>query len=552
MHQIKAKLEVGDDHGTKIYGFDSEVKCEVCGGDLSVSGRSDVEMVHHIDGNERRVVLFYRCAEKKCARHSDNSYVPYVGDKVGAMRYGADIFAEMIYYINELKMTAELAVKNFRHHYPRAGGVPSVSTVLKWSATADSDIAASIKESNWESLDRKEIVVIMDATEPKKYVEQMLLMIESTKGVLLYAKRLFKGDAEEYAAAVSEFIGEAGRRGFTVKAFVTDGLAAQLKALEDVCPEIPHGRCLVHFFRNVEAGVKEEDVRLRNEMKRAFTSIHEMRTLRDVFLKKGSPEMRDRRFAGLLTYLYQGWRWTSSRKSDLKDGVLFHRYLKNVEMLLHDYRTTSTDGSLPWLPSVGRLELAVRGIIERYKDAVDEIAWSVRVIGSIKETIYSRESGKSEVVGKVVSAVDAAMRVHSRIGKVAAVRRALKKLRSGITDDKLHLFDLYDDLDVPLEQNAVERAVRSFYYSIVKRTGTKNAAEFFIARGEDLIFVHTPRKSMESRDIMNILVGRDGGPYRNARKTDTLKPFRFSPESFNSKRTISKFLKLKEEICGCV
>src|SRR5437764_8764141 len=218
----------------------------------------------------------YRCPDPHCAGHQ-RTYRSAQADALALpwFTYGMDIVLlvgrlrlrehQTVDEIHQelLKRLAPLGVKISRREVLYL--FEAYSTLLRASSEAKDDM-------EWLGQVEKNggIIVSVDGIQPEKGNETVYLVRDALTGRVLAAENVTSSETAVMKALLAPVVALEVERKVKVLGTITDAQESELKAVEELWPEVPHQVCQFHALRDAAQGAFEADKKVKTAIRKTL------------------------------------------------------------------------------------------------------------------------------------------------------------------------------------------------------------------------------------------------------------------------------------------
>jgi hypothetical protein len=157
-------------------------------------------------------------------------------------------------------------------------------TLLRASSEAKDDVEwlAQVKKNGG-------IIVSVDGIQPEKGNETVYLVRDALTGRVLVAENVTSSETTVMKALLAPVVALEMERKVKVLGTITDAQESELKAVEELWPQVPHQVCQFHVLRDASQGAFEADKKIKTAMRKQLQP--KIRAVRQQ-LKKQSPQAK--------------------------------------------------------------------------------------------------------------------------------------------------------------------------------------------------------------------------------------------------------------------
>jgi hypothetical protein len=188
-------------------------------------------------------------------------------------------------------------------------------------------------DEQWLSQVKKNggIIVSVDGIQPEKGNETVYVVRDALTGRVLAAENVTSSETTMMKALLAPVVALEVERKVKVLGTITDAQESELKAVEELWPEVPHQVCQFHALRDAAQGAFEADKKVKTAMRKQMQP--KIRAVRQQLQKqiKASPEeakqlaVLDDYASGILTALntdgVQPFKYAAVEAADALDEV---------------------------------------------------------------------------------------------------------------------------------------------------------------------------------------------------------------------------------------
>src|SRR5438105_3866786 len=154
------------------------------------------------------------------------------------------------------------------------------------------------------------IIVSVDGIQPEKGNETVYLVRDALTGRVLAAENVTSSETEVIKALLASVVALEVQRKVKVLGTITDAQESELKAVEELWPQVPHQVCQFHVLRDASQGAYAADKKIKTAMRKQLQpKIRAVRKQLKQQIPKAKPEeakqlaVLDEYASGILTAL---------------------------------------------------------------------------------------------------------------------------------------------------------------------------------------------------------------------------------------------------------
>src|SRR6266567_2057988 len=268
-------------------------RCPVCQRRLRRAVTLTERTVITLDEVIKVVHAGYRCPDAECAGHQ-RTYRSVRADALALpwFTYGVDI----VLLVGRLRLREHLTVDEIHQELLKRLeplGVKTARrevlylfeaycTLLRASSEAKDDVEwlAQVKKNGG-------IIVSVDGIQPEKGFDQVYLVRDALTGRVLAAENVTSSETAVMKALLAPVVALEVERKVKVLGTITDAQESELRAVEELWPEVPHQVCQFHALRDASQGAYAADKKIKTAMRQQLQP--KLRAVRQQ-LKKQIPQ----------------------------------------------------------------------------------------------------------------------------------------------------------------------------------------------------------------------------------------------------------------------
>src|SRR5215213_6872263 len=243
--------------------------CPACGTPMRLrydNGRTLVTRA----GPVRLRLKIRRCERDDCARH----HRPYRPEAEGAMALpGHEFGLDVIVLVGRLRHREHRSVPEIHKRLREQGVAIAERSVTNLLDRYDELLATSLSDSarlRQRLAAQGRIILALDGLQPDVGHEVLWVIRDCLSGIIVLARRLLSGRAQDLAALLREAVDAVG---VPVVGVISDGQTSIRRAVALVLPGVPHQLCQFHFLREAAHPIFEADRHAKKELKKQVRGI---------------------------------------------------------------------------------------------------------------------------------------------------------------------------------------------------------------------------------------------------------------------------------------
>jgi len=212
----------------------------------------------------------YRCPDAQCPGHQ-RTYRSVEADALALprMTYGLDIVLLVgRLHLKEHRTVDEIHQELLKRLEPLGVKIARREILYLFEAYCTLLRAASLAKDDQEWLAQVEknggIIVSVDGIQPEKGNETVYLVRDALTGRVLAAENVLSSET----AVIKELLRPVVALGVKVLGTITDAQESELKAVEELWPQVPHQVCQFHVLRDASQSAYAADKKIKTAMRK--------------------------------------------------------------------------------------------------------------------------------------------------------------------------------------------------------------------------------------------------------------------------------------------
>lgn len=251
--------------------------------------------IHSLEGPLQLDVKLVQCQNEQCAHMKLFSPEQECGYAMPRWGIGWDVFC----WIGQRRFSRHWSVPQIRHELYDSYHIRLSDDAIEDHIASYQNMVAARHQDARElaSLygDCQEVVLTIDGLQPEKGHETLYVVREVTHQRVWFAEPLLSGATDEIRKLFIRAKEQALRLNLKVVLWISDKQDAFVNCIAEEFPDVPHGYCENHFFRDLAKPVLEADSTAKKKMR---SKIRGLRAVERAVLEAQAATQADANSAG--------------------------------------------------------------------------------------------------------------------------------------------------------------------------------------------------------------------------------------------------------------
>jgi len=494
--------------------FDVRPNCKYCGKPLVIRDSSKPRIIVDLFENMPIIISYYQCNKFSCEGKKMayivpvNPFAPLKGE------YSYQVLAKICHLRWQKHLTYDEICTFMKSEYQIVLSRTTVENALKIY-----EIGAShkyIPEYSEKIQKNGGIILTIDGMAPLKGHSSLYVAYDYNSGLTLVAKRLSDQKTETIETFLNQIKNKIDSQlEVPVCVIISDALVAQLMAIENVFPGLPHCLCHFHFFKLILVNSMNQDSQITTFLRKRLRKQSDIKSFKEKRLRFDTQTQIGAAFQYIFEGLIALSNWKRHPKDPCFSGLIFYQRITDILEQIREIISIPNLDLEPILDKTTRERL-----VSFLSDLLNESAVIAGELSIIHE--YLEES--AEILGNLDTSFNVGLRHIRKLRDRLRKRRFSEKcgpIEKNFIEELMKfirtkgelLFNYKRVSGAPTTNNAHELKYKQLKHFLRRVIGFAAAKKYLLYHGERIVFIN---KDESLQSIILILQNTD---FESARKT---------------------------------